>query len=297
MTNLPTADQERKLRFAEALNRHGYAFQNRILSIAAKLNAERQSRWVFEAAEFPVSVGNYGTRIDFVLWLHGTPWWMLAECKRVNPAFNDWLFVKTPYVRRNHWEVYTAERVVADTTVLRCEPIRLIGLPEENYYHIGFQVKSGKAGDPSGGRSEAIEDAATQVCRGTNGMVTYLSENQSALGPSKAKSLLPVIFTTAKLYVSDIDLAETDLETGEIDADKLDVRAVDYLYYQYNLSPGIKHGIPTGVTNQDLSSILAADVIRTIPIVTAAGVENFLRRFYPTNFTIDTVRSTPPIFS
>lgn len=51
----------------KVLNTHGYGFQYAVLRKAFWLCASTKSKWVFEAAEFPVTVGGFDTRIDFIL--------------------------------------------------------------------------------------------------------------------------------------------------------------------------------------------------------------------------------------
>src|SRR4051794_20959958 len=114
MSSIPDqipSEQERRQKFAAAVNRQGYAFQNAVIKRCEELHDAKKSRWVFEAAEFPVEVNGNGTRIDFILWTHNTNYWLLAECKRVNPSMAEWFFAKTPYVRRNGNERFVAEYV------------------------------------------------------------------------------------------------------------------------------------------------------------------------------------------
>jgi hypothetical protein len=85
MAELPNNDSERTAACADALNRHGFAFQNRVIAEVESLRAADETDWQFEVAEFPVEIGPHGMRIDFVLWKHHSPYWILAECKRVNP--------------------------------------------------------------------------------------------------------------------------------------------------------------------------------------------------------------------
>ena len=156
-------EEERRNRFAAAVNRHGYAFQNAILKRAHELHEARRSRWVFEASEFPAEVNGSGTRIDFVLWTHDTDYWLLAECKRVNPRLADWFFARTPYVRRNRQdEQFIAEHVhetpngtlLAEGLSIKLPPIKLVA-------HRGFEVKTNQEGE-SGSAREPIEEAASQ---------------------------------------------------------------------------------------------------------------------------------------
>jgi len=87
--------------FSKVLDRHGYGLQYAILKVAERLWSEGKSRWLFEACEFPVEVQGKGTRIDFLLKYQGGSAFMVAECKRADPRFSRWCFVRAPFVRRN----------------------------------------------------------------------------------------------------------------------------------------------------------------------------------------------------
>lgn len=87
--------------YRKVLNRHGYAFQYSVIRFAEDLYRQNQSEWINEAAEFPVSVRNMQTRIDFILRKSKPPVYLVAECKRVNPAFSNWCFADSPYARSN----------------------------------------------------------------------------------------------------------------------------------------------------------------------------------------------------
>jgi hypothetical protein len=281
-----TKDKVQPDRFADAFNRHGYAFQNKVVSVAQQLYERRRPHaWAFEVSEFPVEVVGYGTRIDFVLWWQHTGYWMLAECKRVNPAYADWFFVRTPYVRRNQSERYIVELATETDGSFKARGASIGNPDPEEVAHIGVEVKSDKHGDSAGGRN-AIEEAATQISRGVNGMATFLSENRQALGPSRYRVLIPVIFTTAKLYVGEWDVSAVDLEKGELDVSKLAVKERPFVYYQYHLSPGIKHRASPRPQATDLSTALRSEYIRTIAIVTATGIEPFLTRMHYESFDI-----------
>ena len=288
-------DNGRRDRFAQTINRHGYAFQNAVLAATDAAFREGRSRWVFEAAEFPVDLRGSGTRIDFILSTSGTPCWMLAECKRVNPAYSDWFFVKSPYIRRDQQDAFTVEHISSEAGLLCADGVTLVSGPAGGYFHVGFEVKTDKLGDSSGSRGNAIEEAATQVCRAASGMVDYIATNRSVLTqhPSnrqmRSRMLFPVVYTTASLFTSDINLAETELESGEINREMLEPIEADYLFYQYHLSPGIKHSIAPCHNRGELSHVLQADVIRTIPIVSAKGITNFLKTFNAIEFSFSEV--------
>ncbi|MEZ4607771.1 MAG: hypothetical protein R2865_13500 [Deinococcales bacterium] len=91
--------------------------------------------------------------------------------------------------------------------------------------------------------------------------------------------LIPVIFTTANLWVSDADLTKADIETGNLDFSKYQhsFERVDWVYYQYQLSPGIKHTVSSSNTKvNSLDEILIQDYLRTVVIVGPGGIDKFL---------------------
>ncbi|MFZ1804688.1 MAG: hypothetical protein WAU05_12245, partial [Nitrospira sp.] len=88
----PTITDVRKV-----LGSHGYGFQYAVLRRAEELAAERRSKWVFEAAEFPVGTAESPTHIDFILRNAHSTVYLVGECKRANPAHANWCFLKAPY--------------------------------------------------------------------------------------------------------------------------------------------------------------------------------------------------------
>jgi len=279
-----TAEQ-RAERFAATLNRHGHPFQYRVLAELKPLQDSGWTVWNLEAAEFPVSTDDGGTRTDFVLWAHGTAWWMIGECKRVNPAFGEWFFLRAPYIRRMHQEGFVAEVATQQEGLFQSGGMVVDHSLWGNYYHIGMDVKTNRPGDPSGGgQRSAIEEAASQVCRALNGMIVHLSRRPGAMGPKRVRGLIPVIFTTAKLYASDVDLSHADLLSGTVRPSALNLAEQPYVFYQYHQSPGITHGAVPRREFHELPAALITDYVRTIPIVTAASARDFFQRFDPSRF-------------
>ena len=263
------------------LNRHGYGFHYSVLRLAHELSEENKTGWVFKAAEFPVQVpGGPGTRIDFVLQFRHCPIYLLGECKRANPALRNWCFVRAPYVRRNRneYEPLFVERVVLDPDGTISASARSEWGHSDFHnqaYHIAREVKSQEKGDPYGSGRGAIEAAATQVCRALNGMVHFVANNPQVLNDSGPAYFLPVVFTTARVWASNVDLGEADLLTGTIDLEGTSTEQRDWVYYQYHLSPGIKHRHPPTGRPINIEGLLDTEYIRTIPIVSASGVRSF----------------------
>lgn len=202
---------------------------------------------------------------------------MQAECKRINPVYSDWCFVKSPFINRNQSEndkIFILESLLRDDDIILNFVLEKFRVNED--YHTGFSVKKSKSGASTGETGQAIEDASTQVLRGLNGFIETMNKENWVWSKSYRASFLPVIFTTAELFVSDTDISRVDLQTGEVILSKDEVKSVPCLYFQYSMSPGLKHLVGSEKEVTDLSSLLISDYVRTIPIVSATGVEDFL---------------------
>ncbi|TFG77963.1 MAG: hypothetical protein E4H21_01590 [Thermodesulfobacteriales bacterium] len=263
---------------------------------------DKQQKWLFEVAELPVSLGQNDTRIDFVLRPTDLEFYLIAECKRVNPAFSDWCFVKAPYITRKR----STKQLVVESVRIHLSNVKNIQNPIteleyfehnmysvgaslraiDNAYEIGLEVKkqNSQNGENSPSSRGPLQQAAGQVIRGLNGFVNTLPKiysnasrfNQDEIHEIK---LMPAIFTTAKLFVSDIKLNESDIVTGKIKSDPDTLKEVPWLYYQFPVSPSLKNEYGPKVF-QSLSDLLYMDSIRTIAIVSYDGIDNFLDQLY-----------------
>lgn len=290
---------ETKSQLNKLLNQHGYPFQYSVLKRAKELVDNGKSMWLFEAAEFPAEVQGVGTRIDFMLNLKGTRIFLLAECKRVDPKFGKWCFVKAPYVRRNRTAEYCFVDHVEFNEHDRQNPCQVTGeqlpgiIPGDKAYHIGLVLKSGNVTGESGKQErDAIEKAATQVCRGVNGLIELLSKRHELVNTVKRNNLIdagvtlvPVIFTTTRIYTCGCDLSSATLEDGKLDLSNEEVLEKDWIFYQYHISPGIKHSRRFGQHPAKFAEVLDYDYVRTIPIVAANGIDSFLTNFSATFLT------------
>lgn len=189
-----------------------------------------------------------GTRIDFILSRsRSSPsspfFYLICECKRANPALSNWCFIRAPYVRRNQSKGNDSLLI---ETVFQNSGINLFKIsvnnlkPLSDAYHFGVEVRANKQGDCKGESGKAIEEAVTQVLRGLNGYLDALSQNRQLVEGS-ITHLLPVIFTTAQLWGSAADLGLADLTSGDLDSSNDKFESVPWLWYQYHMSPGLKH--------------------------------------------------------
>jgi hypothetical protein len=91
---------------------------------------------------------------------------------------------------------------------------------------------------------------------------------------------VPVIFTTARLWVADGgDISLADLNTGQLPSDwARAIKQVPWLWYTYNQSLALRHHVPSGgAPSLSLSKILRAEFARSIAVVGPDGIEPFLR--------------------
>ncbi len=261
------------------LNRHGFAFQAAVLEEVRRIGATGASQFYFEVAEFPVQVGSSNTRIDFVLRHQRRFLVLVSECKRANPAFANWCFARMPYLRRNddpEWPMM--DKIRRDRgEIFYVKAVSIGPSPPTPLCHLAFEVKSQRKGDSSSPKSTAaIEEAATQVSRGTNGLIEFYLRDPSLLKGIDEIWLLPVVFTTSDVWFSDVDLRQTDVATGEILSD-VALHQVSWLLYQYHISPSLKHVTRFRPTSAELAKALENEFLRSIAIVSPSGIDEFLR--------------------
>ena len=273
------------LRFAEILNKQGYPFQYAALGKAKELFERHKSTWYFEVSEFPVGGDTKTTHIDFILRRNNTPFLLCVECKRADPSVKDWCFATAPYVYRNcPYDKVTADHISKQEGEWRCMAVELQGLGRQPIYHIGLEVRApkGTGNKPDDlGRPMAVNEAAGQVCKGTNGLIDFFLRNPCATGESKQAVVIPAVFTTARVWTTDARLDKADIETGVLDAGLCGLTRCDFVLYQYHLSTAIKHSGVGGSSYRDLPEVLASEFTRTVAVVSSTGIEPFLRSFVP----------------
>ena len=241
---------------------------------------------MFEVAEFPVATNGVATRIDFILRRRKSygdddksPFYLVAECKRANPALSNWGFVKAPFVRRDRThEPYILEHVEIDKTGTMAGTPHACGISYSTItdaYHVALEVRSGEKGDSTGTGRGAIEEAATQVCRGLNGLVATVLHQFQIPGDANNADFLPVIFTTANLWVTSADLKRSELVNGNIDLTKYQFEQKPWIVLQYHMSPALKYDLILKYSVDGLAGYMDCEYIRSIPIVSSSAIPEF----------------------
>jgi len=272
--------------FQRGLSQHGYGFQYAVLSKISELIAARKARpRLLDGVEVPVSLGGLETRVDIIYKASSVSHseYLVIECKRVNPAYSAWCFAKSPRPYPEYSESQIALESIRDAGP-NCVGVEVRGGQFSNRcYHVSWSMRSNnRDGDlhPVSEDRDAIERACGQVCLGSSGLAwsliqrDYLGQNPSI----SAFTLVPVIVTTANLYVTNSNLFETTLSTGDLELSEEDLEERPWIIYQYMLSPSrvIQSYREYERTNNVVDN-LAGDSIRSVAIVTAGGLESFLR--------------------
>jgi len=263
--------------FEKALNLHGYGFQYSVAKQAEDLFNQRKSPWALAVSEFPVSGEGFDARIDLIFRNTRRSLYLISECKRANPAISNWCFAKASYVPHIERASCAFYEVVSEVKTNRIVTSLVNLIVSENIYHVAIEVKTGDKGDEVGKVRGEIERASTQVCRGLNGIINLFSRSRDSFGRDHSVGFLPVIFTTAELFISDVNLSLADIETGEIESSSFSIEQKSWIFYHYNQSLGLKHSLPVKEKRTDLKSTLYSDYVRTIAIVSSSGISSFLR--------------------
>lgn len=209
--------------FAKYLSRHGFGFQYALIKHIQGLIENHQivmidDFWRFLMSEFPVE-SEKGTRVDFVLERDARSeghkrLFLIAECKRANPATANWCFVRSPYTHRAAWgstEGVHLECVKKSPVINTMRGVLAAGVrayADGQAYHLALALRTQEKGDEDGRgtRQSEIEDAVGQVLRGANGFVMHFDRRPHLLQDEERLGILPVIFTTANLFTSDVKL-------------------------------------------------------------------------------------------
>lgn len=207
-----------------ALNEQGYLFQE-ACEHALKKN-EQATGWEVKASEYPVSLGEQETKVDIVLRskIESSPeLYALIECKRADPSYVYWLFGAPglPF-----------GSALCSTLGFECREIRTVTpyrvsrLVERLHFEISTNgVESWLEAKKSSARRSStpqnIENAFVQVLKGVGGFAEEQIGQRSKSRELFKSFFVPVVVTTAQLYVAYYETKNIDLSAGKISKDKV----------------------------------------------------------------------------
>ena len=207
-----------------ALNEQGYLFQEACEH--ALKEGEDVTKWEVKASEYPVSLEGQDTKVDIVLCsrVPGSPeLYALVECKRADPSYVYWLF-GAPGLPFGGALCSTLGFECREFGVNR--PYKARRLVERLHFEINTNgVESWLEVKKNSGRRAStpqnIENAFVQVLKGVGG---FAQEQVSQRGKGRElfkTFFIPVVVTTAELYVASYETKNIDLSTGKIRKDSV----------------------------------------------------------------------------
>lgn len=209
----------------DGLNEHGFLFQEKCAEVMQ--HNVNTTKWRVHTTEYPVSIKERDSRVDIILRDESSTSYeiyAIVECKRVNPARGYWLFgnplgtfsqpllinLNAKYSKSGNYSIHYAQLKL---------PFDDIATYLINNWWLDISKKGRK--EKHSASPNPIEDAFKQVCIGVSGIVQEL-EHQCKKDPQKLSTLfIPIVITSAPLYVAVYDLKDVDLTSGSINQDKI----------------------------------------------------------------------------
>ncbi len=202
--------------------------------------------------------------------------YMICECKRANPAVANWCFARANWPSSKYSPCSMALVIERAETGEATAHLREL-LASDNAYQVALDVRSTEHGDSAGSGRGAIEEAAGQVCRGLNGFAQFLAGRPVLLQVNQLATLIPVVFTTAALWVSTADIGVADLRTGKLPLSALKLEKREWLWLDYPQSTGLQHEIRQRSPAGSLRDVFFGEALRRIAVVAPAGIKPFLK--------------------
>lgn len=279
-------DQGDHDRFRSALNVHGFGFHYSVATAVQSFRPQFGSPFRFIGAEVPVALNGVEMHVDLVFWLPDQGTYLVAECKRADPALAEWCFSRSGFTVGGSETRPTLDALrFVDSNSLHLNPIQCGNAA--SLYQVGVAVKrQDRKGDGCGSDRDAIAKHSTQVLRASNGLMQLCQKNpkivQAQLGPGGGPVIvfLPVLFTTARLVVSDDVLSLADLASGNLPASTR-FSEVPWLWFQQAVSESLQAKVPgreVAETWSDWAGYFRRVSIRAVAIVNAESVATFLHQ-------------------
>lgn len=205
-----------------ALNEQGYLFREACEQ--ALNNKEGTTGWAVRASEYPVSLWGQETKADIVLRSKVTSspeLYALVECKRADPSYIYWVFGAPHF-----------GDALCTTLGLECretrsdQPYKVNRLLEQLHFKfvtdsaINWQEAKRGAGRRAS-TTQNIENAFIQVLKGIGGLAQEQLDQRRKSRVLFKTFFIPVVVTTASLYVAYYETKDIDLATGKISKTKV----------------------------------------------------------------------------
>lgn len=227
--NPNNSDQNLERILFDGLNEHGFLFQEKCAEVLQ--HNTHKTKWRVHTTEYPVSIKDRDSRVDIILRDesgNSHQIYAIVECKRVDPTRGYWLFGNPLGTYSQPLLINVCEKETSPSgrhigKHIRYAQLKLHFDDIATYLIDNWWLEIVKKGGKQSydATPKPIEDAFTQVCIGVSG-IAQEQETQWRKNPEKFSALfIPVVITTAPLYVATYDLKDVDLASGRIERDKV----------------------------------------------------------------------------
>jgi len=271
-------DQKAKENIKNALNAHGFLFQQRVHDEIEN----GDSGWSVEVAEVPVMAQDgTETRIDLLL-MSGSNCYLCVECKRASPEYKAWVFFDDKQlIQKSGTGSLFIETIEQNLCAHRTRDKFRHYTQNRKWDEIGIRVFNYyvecSLGNKKRASTEAIEVAFHQVLCGTSGLVEKLVQMHSS--DSYTYQVIPIVVTTAELYHAAYAPGDIDIITGTIELDKFKIHPKPYLAVNYHAGEGL--GLDRHCFAGDKPDTIVEDLLgrnmRTVFVVQSKKTNDFLK--------------------
>ena len=141
----------------------------------------------------------------------------------------------------------------------------------------GLELRTDVPRDGLAQSGQAIHQAVSQVLRATAGLINHLFKwSGRSFTTEGVVRFVPVVFTTAQVLITDVDLGAATLATGDLSAEAVKAQATDWVWFNHNRSPLLPADLEWADLSGDLAHELRREFARSIAIVGPEGVDKFL---------------------
>ena len=220
----------------------------------------KKSRWNIVSTNYPVEyprhngplIGEQSTLDIYAQLAKNTVLLtLLIECKKNNPEFIDWVFFTHSDIKRPQY--FTGSLIANkplegdgnrwESASMLSPMISLEWIPTNDAWETRGKYLDYKEGNKTKTSNAAINQAAHQVALATKAVFDEELNNNEVLSAKAANAempytnqiFIPIIVTTAKLYICKFNPTDIDEKTGEIPWSKASLEEQPYLLYEYAL--------------------------------------------------------------
>lgn len=264
---------------------HGHGFQAAVYAQISSLIDH--AKFQITKHEFPVAVGAESTHIDFILLDYrgeGPLVHIPVECKFVEPNYRDWIFVRTSKRLAPASSMIVEYIEIGAGGIAQTAGADVRSLHEAVEYGIDRKIgHDDKKTQPYfDGKKSSLKKGIDQAMVSTNGLVQHIAAHADQYTKKGTQCwrtfVYPLLITSAKLYIANIDLAESELGTGrlptKVTSDNL--KPAEWVYYQCPVSPTRRHNARRFRCRTELDDVLLTEFMRTVIILNVDHLKSFL---------------------